>query len=135
MKVLLYLFGWVLSFVPTKLLESFATFLAFFIFDVLRVRRKTILKNLDIAFKDEYKPSEKLNIGRKSVYHFILTVFEFLVSVRTTIDENVDVEGKEKLDLALSRRKRVPIFSVLIWGIGRRWELHFQTDSSLLTYW
>ena len=53
-----YLAGSCLSF-PGRLIEAFAWFLAVILFDFLRVRRKTVLSNLDTAFKDEYTKNEK----------------------------------------------------------------------------
>ena len=103
MKYLLYVFGWLLSFLPLRLLELIARGLTLVIFDLFRIRRKVILNNLDIAFKEEYSRREKITIARKSVENFILTILEFLVSVRIKIDENIEFKGKDKLDAILAR--------------------------------
>ncbi len=109
MRYLLYFLGISMSFLPSKLIEAIASLLAFVLFDIIRLRRKTVLKNLDIAFKDEFTKERKIVIGRRSIYHFILTCFEFLVSVRTTIDANVEIIGKENIERSLSQGKGVYI--------------------------
>ena len=109
MQYFFFVLGWLMSLIPGRLIEAFAWFLAVILFDFLRVRRKTVLSNLDTAFKDEYTKNEKISLGRQSVYHFMLTICEFLVSVRLKIDDDVEHVGRGKLDTALAANRGVYI--------------------------
>lgn len=51
-------------------------------FDVLRIRRRVILKNLEIAFGDSRSLAERKFIGRASTISFIVTILEFFASER-----------------------------------------------------
>lgn len=72
----------VISFLISKLghhgIKWFATALGMLLYDVFRIRRKVILKNLDIAFSDSKTQTEKVKIGRSSVISFIQTALELL---------------------------------------------------------
>ena len=59
-------------------MDRWARGLAWISFSLLRIRRRVILENLEIAFGNEMSEAERLNIGKKSVYHFALTILEFL---------------------------------------------------------
>lgn len=49
-------------------------------FDILRIRRKIILKNLTIAYGETLSSNEKIQIGRKSTISFIRTILEFFTA-------------------------------------------------------
>lgn len=74
-------------------LDRMARVVAVLVFDVIRLRRRVILSNLALAFKDEFTPRERIRIGRASVYHFVLTIFEFLQSVENDLLANITVQG------------------------------------------
>ena len=44
------------------------------------VRRRLVLRNLEIALGDKYSPAERRRIGRQSVQHFILSVMDLLLA-------------------------------------------------------
>ena len=88
-------------------LGDFLTWLAF---DVLRVRRTRILKNLDIAFGDTKTPKEKLHIGKESVRNFLLTIIEFFRSYDTDISAGIDINGEEHVRACLAENKGVFVF-------------------------
>jgi len=89
--------------------ERRARRLAFFAFDVLRFRRQLILKNLAIAFGTERSEAERVRMGRESMRHFFLTMFEFLASVRRPLVSGVEVEGVEHTQAALAAGRGVYI--------------------------
>ncbi len=82
-------------------LEQAARVLAVLSFDLLRFRRRLILANLAVAFGAEKSQAERVRIGRASMMHFFLTVFEFLRSVRQDILGDTVVEGVEHVTRAL----------------------------------
>lgn len=83
--------------------------LAVLLFDVLRLRRKLVLKNLNIAFGDTKPLAEKKRLGRLSIYHFLLTGFEFLRSRHHDIAGDIEIENPEHLRTALAEGKGVYI--------------------------
>lgn len=108
------------SWFSPRSLERFASLLAFFCFDILRLRRKVILRNLDIAFGSEKTSHEKRRIGRKSVYHFVLTIIEFFRSPYHDIAANIEIRGRDQVDQALAKAKGA---YVICFHIGS-WEAH-----------
>ena len=73
-------------------------------FDILRLRRKVVLQNLRIAFKDQ--PIQKLEkIGRRSIYNFVLTFMELLRSKRHDISQDIEIHGEEHLKAALEKNQ------------------------------
>ncbi len=57
-----------------------STILGIILFDILRIRRKIILKNLTIAFGESKTLYEKIKIGRKSTISFIQTALELFTA-------------------------------------------------------
>lgn len=82
--------------------DRLARGLAFVVFDVLRIRRALVLRNLEIAFGNEKSPEERLRIGRESVYHVMLTFLELLRSVRIDIHGQTTCRGLEHIQDALT---------------------------------
>lgn len=83
-------------------LNRWATVLAVLSFDVLRFRRRLILRNLEIAFGDDWTPRKRIKVGRESMRNFFLTVFELLESVERDLLAELTAEGKEHTDKALA---------------------------------
>lgn len=50
------------------------------LFDILKIRRKVILKNLTIAFGETKSKDEKIRIGRRSTISFIQTALELFTA-------------------------------------------------------
>ncbi len=82
-------------------LNRLATVLAVLSFDVLRFRRRLILRNLEIAFGSEWSAQQRVAVGRASMRNFFLTVFEFLESVERDLLAELTEEGKEHAHQAL----------------------------------
>ncbi len=55
-----------LSRLPDRILVSLAQLLTFLAFDVLRIRRALMLRNIDIAFGTSKSAEEKTDIARQS---------------------------------------------------------------------
>jgi Kdo2-lipid IVA lauroyltransferase/acyltransferase len=86
---------------PTGL-ERWAQVLAVLSFDVFRFRRRLILHNLAIAFGSEKSAAERRQLGRASMKHFYLTVFEFLRAVDSEVLEGLEAEGVAIVQAALA---------------------------------
>lgn len=76
-------------------IERSANVLTFLAFDVLRLRRKLCLQNLDRVFGDKFSKDEKLRIAKASVKNFVLTVFEFFRGYGTNIANTVEFKGEQ----------------------------------------
>ncbi len=90
------------AFLPPGVVIALAHSLGFFAFDILQIKRKLVLKNLDIAFGDRYTQKEKMRIARRSIYHFLLTIFENLRSIRYPLDQDVRFSGEHYVKEALA---------------------------------
>ncbi len=86
-------------------LSRMATVLTWIAFDLLRLRRGLVLNNLTIAFGDTLSPQEKIQLARKSYYHFSLTVLEVLATTGSEIAQNCTIVGEEYLQDALAQGK------------------------------
>ena len=82
-------------------LERLARACAVLSFDIVRFRRRLILRNLEMALGAETTPAERVRIGRASMKHFMLNVFEFLGAVRRDMLDDLTVEGAESVWRAL----------------------------------
>ncbi|NRA66278.1 MAG: lysophospholipid acyltransferase family protein [Pseudobacteriovorax sp.] len=101
MKVISFL----ISLIPVVVLEMIARLLSIVFFDILRIRRKLVLSNIETAFGDVYADYERERIGRESYRNFLLTGFEFLRSPYHDITADFEVEGEAHLRNALSKGK------------------------------
>lgn len=93
--------GKLLALLPEASLEPLARLAAVLTFDLLRLRRRIILGNLQIAFGNERDQAELIRLGRASVVHFFLTFLEFFRSVSVDIARDIVVQGRHHLDEAL----------------------------------
>ncbi|WP_186644886.1 lysophospholipid acyltransferase family protein [Fluviispira vulneris] len=84
-----------LGFIGYRGILIIAKTLGFIVYDVLRVRRKVILKNLNIAFQNEKSPEELVKIGRASTVNFIRTVLELLAADKLFKKTKVVFQNKE----------------------------------------
>src|SRR5262249_29714282 len=87
------------------------------VFDVARVRRGRVLSNLALAFPEK-SAAERRRIGRLSVYHFVLTVLEFLRSQGTDITARIELRGLPHIREALAKGQGI---YVLCFHVGN-WE-------------
>lgn len=86
---------------PDRTVDRLAWGLAVFAFDWVRVRRRTVLHNLSLAFPEK-SLEERKAFGRTSYYHFFLTAFEFLTSSRLDLASTVKLVGDEHMRSALA---------------------------------
>lgn len=93
----------IISRLPLPLLDLFARILAFLAFDILRIRRKLVIKNLQIAFGSEKSLSELTKIGRASYHNFCLSLLEFFYSYNHHPAESTTIRNKEVLHKILAR--------------------------------
>ncbi len=100
---LLDFLGFSLSLLGFKGLRVLAYILGFIMFDILRIRRKIILANLDIVYADRLSLKEKKRIGRMSVVNFMSTILEFLASKRLAPKAVFEFENKELADEGIAR--------------------------------
>ncbi len=102
--------------VPQSVRWSFGVFLAWLWFDVLRLRRYTILRNLTIAFPD-WSAEKKYEIARKSMRYLCYSLPEFLVLPmlsKADIGKKIFFHGEENYEAALKKKKGVLMLSLHI---------------------
>ncbi|MEY4632578.1 MAG: hypothetical protein RIQ81_2698 [Pseudomonadota bacterium] len=104
MYAVLVVTGFLFAKIGQKGQERLARLWAFLAFDVLRFRRKLILRNIGIAFP-EMTGNDRIKTGRTSLYHFFLTMMEFLASRHFDITHNVSVKNPEVVKEILARGK------------------------------
>jgi Kdo2-lipid IVA lauroyltransferase/acyltransferase len=98
-----------LSRLPDRILVSLAHCMTFVVFDVLRIRRSLMLRNIDTAFGTSKSAQEKEQIARESILNFILSIFETMISIRKPIADRIEVRGGEHLRAALAEGRGVYI--------------------------
>ena len=91
----------VITRMPVSMIEASAWALACLSFDVLRLRRAVVMRNLAIAFPEK-NAREHASIARTSLYHFILTAFEFLYSSKVDLAATVSMQGEDHMREALA---------------------------------
>ena len=93
-----------------------------FAFDVVRVRHRVTLENLEKAFGDGMTASERVRTGRRSYVNFTKSMVE-LISLRRLdegkLHELVRIHGRENMDAALAEGKGV----IVVTGHFGSWEL------------
>jgi len=111
---------------PDALLSFTAKLLGIFMFDVLRLRRRLILKNITTAFP-ELPRQKAVDLGRKSTVHLVTTFLELFWVWRRSMDERFSIMQPEILEAALKRGQGVYIlcthtgnFEVLATALGKR---------------
>ncbi|RZA16002.1 MAG: hypothetical protein EOP10_25370, partial [Proteobacteria bacterium] len=94
--------GTMLSLLSFRALEFLSLLMTVLFFDIFRVRRRLMLKNISIAFHDEYKSCEKIRMARKACQNFIQSMLEAIISRRHAIDADVVVENSQILEDAIA---------------------------------
>lgn len=106
-KFLVKILVFLSSLVPRRTLRLSGSWIGFLWFDVLGVRKKIVLDNLDTAFPEK-SSHEKLAIGRQSVYQlgYNFAEFFFIPSIdQKWIEKNVVFEGWENIEKARALNK------------------------------
>ena len=94
--------AWCFARLPAGLLAGLASCVAFLQFDVLRIRRRVILENLQTAFPD-WSDARRIQAGRGGCRSFFQTVLEFVASERYFDRAEMEVVNKGIMDEALAR--------------------------------
>lgn len=94
-----------------------ASFIAWLVFDLMRLRRGLILRNLALAFP-AMPQAEREHVGRESVRNFALTALELFRSLHVDIAAKVTFKGEEHMRAALAQGRGV---YVLCFHLGN-WE-------------
>lgn len=92
-----------LSALPLKAVYGISYMLGFIAYRILGIRRRLILKNLDIAFPLEFSRKEKDEIGFQSVVSFLFTELELLASKNGKLSESVTFANEHVLRDILKR--------------------------------
>jgi len=74
-------------------------------FDILGIRRKIILKNLDIVFKDTKTKKEKMHLGRMSFISLFTTAFEFFAAKHLFKKIQIQYTNQEYFQNILSKKQ------------------------------
>lgn len=111
---------------PDPVLSFTAKLLGIFMFDVLRLRRRLILQNIQTAFP-ELPRQQAIDLGRKSTVNLVTTFLELFWVWRRSMDERFSIMQPEILEAALKRGQGVYIlcthtgnFEVLATALGKR---------------
>ncbi|APJ03917.1 lysophospholipid acyltransferase family protein [Silvanigrella aquatica] len=80
LKVFLNCLSYCLNILGHRGIYILSLILAILMFDILKIRRKVILKNLNIAFGETKSLQEKIKIGRKSTISFLQTALELFTA-------------------------------------------------------
>ncbi|MBC7661198.1 MAG: lysophospholipid acyltransferase family protein [Chitinophagaceae bacterium] len=91
-----------LSLLSFGALEMLAFCVTFLLFDVLRIRRRLMIRNIGIAFGDQYQPYERIVMARKAFNNFVQTLLETFISRRHPIAADVEVENSAILEEAIA---------------------------------
>lgn len=99
---------------PKRLRWAMGVFLGTLWFDILKLRRWTVLKNVTIAFPDE-SHEERLRIARESMFHLCYNFIEFSQLPflnKKWVENEVVLHGLENFERARGKGKGVLILSL-----------------------
>jgi KDO2-lipid IV(A) lauroyltransferase len=95
--------------------------LGWVVFSVLRIRRRTVMENLSLAFPEKSE-RELMSIAKKAYQNFAKMLFEYIrfpVMDSRTVFSRCQLEGEEHLEWAMKHGKG----GILISGHFGNWEL------------
>lgn len=101
--------SYLLFLLPRSFVRWLGGSIGFLWVDLLRVRRKVIFGNIDIAFP-EWSEEKKHQVGRESVYNMGRGFFEFFTVPhlnKNWLQNSVVFEGEENLKAALAKGKGI----------------------------
>jgi KDO2-lipid IV(A) lauroyltransferase len=88
-------------------IDKFAKRFAWFLFDIVKLRRQLIIENIRRSFGTSMTDDQIIAMGRTSVYHFVCTILEIFYSQRHNIISGIQIDGREHMQKALSQNKGV----------------------------
>jgi len=100
---ILDIIGFVVACIGASARMWFAHVLAFVAFDVLRVRRKLVMHNLQRVFGTQTAAHDLARLGRNSLSNFILTSLEFFGARRIFPMQSIEIEYPERMREVLNR--------------------------------
>ena len=100
-NVLLNILSYLLNILGHKGIYILSLFLGILSFDILRIRRKVILKNLTIAFGETKTKSEKITIGRKSTISFLQTALELFTAKKLFERTKIVIKNEDYFNKAI----------------------------------
>ncbi|MEY2987170.1 MAG: hypothetical protein RJB13_691 [Pseudomonadota bacterium] len=106
-SILLELIGMLFWFMGARGRLIFSRVIAFIAFDILRVRRGLILKNLERVFGAESSISVRTKVGRESLSNFILTTIEFFCAKWIFKNFKFEFKNEAIMERALSQGRGV----------------------------
>ena len=112
-------FAYFISYLPNGVLVGGSHLLTFIAYDLLGIRKKILLKNLDIAYGSSLDTKQKKQIARQSFLHFFFTVFELLKSIRVPLSSQLKIIGKDYAEESAAAEKGV---FILLFHMGN-WEV------------
>ncbi len=104
------LIAFLLMLLGPKRQKAIARGLSFLWFDVVRVRRYSMLKNVSIAFPEKSK-LERIKIAKEGLYCFCLSMIDFCLLPKADF-KNCRLVGRENYDKALEKGKGVLVLSL-----------------------
>lgn len=119
-RFILNMIAFFLSMLGFRGIYALGVVLGILSFDVLRIRRRVILKNLEIAFGQSHSLAERKFIGRASTISFIVTIFEFFASERLFPKASVSFVNEEHVREAYPFHASTGLYAMCI-HIGN-WE-------------
>lgn len=90
------------GYLPDRLLTFAAEFLGFVLYDIFRLRRRLIIRNINTAFPTMTR-QEATRMGRRSVVHLVTTFLELLWVWRRSLDSRYTILNPEILEAALKK--------------------------------
>lgn len=107
LKFLLNSISFFLSCIGHRGIYYFSLFLGILSFDILRIRRKVIMKNLDIAFATTKSDQEKIIIARNSTINFLRTALELLAANRLFNKTKYVIKNQEFVEQLLAKKQGI----------------------------
>lgn len=105
---------------------------AFLVFDLLRVRRQLVMKNLERVFGSDSSRLVRTRIARTSVVNFVLTSIEFFCARWIFKRQTFEFQNAETLDQALAKGRGVYAlvihsgnFEMMAYAVSRRFRRVF----------
>ncbi|MBN2185486.1 MAG: lysophospholipid acyltransferase family protein [Candidatus Krumholzibacteriota bacterium] len=112
---------WLPSLLPLKISVKLASVLGIIAFDLVRIRRKVSLENLQKAFGGLYSPKQRRQIARRSYMNFAKSMVEFASlkkPEKKRLVKLVRLTGRSNVDEVIERGQGV----VIVTGHFGSWE-------------
>ncbi|NBX17940.1 MAG: hypothetical protein EBR09_11300 [Proteobacteria bacterium] len=123
----LEIFGFLISILGARGRIFLSWVLAILAFDILRIRRKLVMRNLSRAFGADCKESVRAKVGRASVANFILTTLEFFCARSIFNKQEISFKNEDVMKSALEKQQGVYAmvihsgnFEMMAFGVSRR---------------